>query len=61
MQLPDELQYLVQSPLHQHVMQKMLDEALHRSELDDLSSDPFRRIALCVDISLRSTKYCGPT
>jgi hypothetical protein len=45
-QLAQQLEDLIQRPLHQHIMQEMLDEAVHGRKLDDFALDSLRWIAL---------------
>lgn len=46
MEFPHELEHLVKSTLHEHVVEEVLDESVHRWDLDHFPSDAFRRVAL---------------
>jgi hypothetical protein len=46
MEFPHELEHLVESTLHEHVVEEVLDESVHRWDLDHFPSDAFRRVAL---------------
>jgi hypothetical protein len=45
-QLPQQPQNLIQGPLDEHIMQEVLNEPLHRRELDHLSRNALWRITL---------------
>jgi hypothetical protein len=46
MKFPNELEHLVKCTLHEYVVKEVLDETVHRWDLDHFSSDAFRRVAL---------------